>query len=47
MQLDSKKHGEECDALVSHSRAAHFNIGFGDEFFYSSARRDARTSVSA
>ena len=27
MQWDSKNHGEECDALVSHSRAARFNVG--------------------
>jgi hypothetical protein len=27
MQRDSKNHGEECDALVSHSGAARFNVG--------------------
>jgi hypothetical protein len=27
MQWDSKNHGEECDALVSHSRAGRFNAG--------------------
>ena len=27
MQWDSKYHGKECDALVSHGRAARFNVG--------------------
>jgi hypothetical protein len=27
MQWNSKNHGEKCDALVSHSRAARFNVG--------------------
>jgi hypothetical protein len=27
MQWDSKNHGEECDALVSHSRATRFDVG--------------------
>ncbi len=27
MQRDSKNHGEKCDAFVSHSGAARFNVG--------------------